>query len=93
LVLPGNHRIEWEAEDIEEGIKKVESSKQKAVSIIRHLDRRYAIAEALKLAKENDIVLITGKGSEQFLVLPGNHRIEWDEVVVVKEELKKISNF
>jgi UDP-N-acetylmuramoyl-L-alanyl-D-glutamate--2,6-diaminopimelate ligase len=81
------------AEDIEEGIKKVESSKQKAVSIIRHLDRRYAIAEALKLAKENDIVLITGKGSEQFLVLPGNHRIEWDEVVVVKEELKKISNF
>jgi UDP-N-acetylmuramoyl-L-alanyl-D-glutamate--2,6-diaminopimelate ligase len=78
-------------EDIEDGIKKVESSKQKAVSIIRHLDRRYAIAEALKLAKENDIVLITGKGSEQFLVLPGNHRIEWDEVKVVKEELNKIA--
>ncbi len=77
------------AEDIEEGINTVLREKRKEKRIERHLDRRYAIAEALKLAKENDIVLITGKGSEQFLVLPGNHRIEWDEVSVAKEELNK----
>jgi UDP-N-acetylmuramoyl-L-alanyl-D-glutamate--2,6-diaminopimelate ligase len=78
------------AEDIAQGIAQVQSEKRKVKRIERHLDRRYAIAEALKIAKENDIVLITGKGSEQFLVLPGNHRIEWDEASIVKEELKKI---
>jgi len=41
---------------------------------------------------EGDLILITGKGSEQFLVLPGNKRISWDEVSVVKEELAKIHN-
>lgn len=55
------------------------------------LDRRAAIARALALAQKGDLVLITGKGSEQFLVLPGNKRIEWDEVAVVEQELAKIS--
>jgi len=53
------------------------------------LDRRHAIHHALSIAQEGDIVLITGKGSEQFLVLPGNKRIEWDDVKVVNEELTK----
>lgn len=54
------------------------------------LDRRAAIAKALSMAQKNDIVLITGKGSEQFLVLPGNKRVEWDEVEVVKQELNNL---
>ena len=55
------------------------------------LDRRQAIHRALEISQADDLVLITGKGSEQFLVLPGSKRIEWDDVRVAKEELLKIS--
>jgi UDP-N-acetylmuramyl-tripeptide synthetase len=75
------------ANNIEQGIK---SFKLRQPPYETVLDRRSAIARALFIAQIGDIILITGKGSEQFLVLPGNKRIEWDEVEVVKEELQKI---
>ena len=55
------------------------------------LDRHEAISRALKIARAGDVVLISGKGSEQFLVLPGNKRIDWDDASVVREELIKLS--
>lgn len=75
--------------DIESGIRNQELWRGNYQII---LDRRAAIRKALGVAQAGDIVLITGKGSEQFLVLPENKRIEWDEVSVVEEELKKIPN-
>jgi UDP-N-acetylmuramoyl-L-alanyl-D-glutamate--2,6-diaminopimelate ligase len=75
------------AKNIELGIRNYELRKPKYEII---LDRREAIAKALSIAQQNDIVLITGKGSEQFLVLPENKRIDWDEVVVVREELQRL---
>jgi len=77
------------AKNIELGIRNYELRKPKYEII---LDRREAIAKALSIAQQNDIVLITGKGSEQFLVLPENKRIDWDEVVVVREELAKLTS-
>lgn len=58
--------------------------------LFKILDRRAAIAKALSLAKENDVVLITGKGSEQAICVAGGKKIPWDDRVVVREELKKI---
>ncbi len=52
------------------------------------LDRKTAISRALRLAEPNDVVLITGKGSEQFLVLPENKRIKWDDREVIRELLR-----
>ena len=52
-------------------------------------DRREGIKKALYLAQENDVVLITGKGSEQSIVI-GGKRYPWDDRVVVREELNKI---
>ncbi|PIR66889.1 MAG: hypothetical protein COU51_01490 [Parcubacteria group bacterium CG10_big_fil_rev_8_21_14_0_10_36_14] len=52
-------------------------------------DRRLGIRKALSLAKANDIVLITGKGAEQSIVI-GGKRLSWDDRQVVKEELKLI---
>lgn len=77
------------AANIEQGINEVKDSVNSAkVSVVEKiLDRKQAITRALQLAEENDIVLITGKGSEQFLVLPNNERIAWDERKVVKELL------
>lgn len=76
------------AGNIESGIKNYELRRPRYEIV---LDRRRAIARALSIAKKDDLVLITGKGSEQFLVLPGNKRINWDEVSVVLEELQKLS--
>ena len=54
-------------------------------------DRREAIAKALSIAKANDIVLITGKGSEQAICVKGGKKIPWDDREVVRAELKKLS--
>lgn len=61
--------------------------------LFKILDRREAIHKALALAKENDIVLITGKGSEQAICVAEGEKIGWDDREVAREELKKISNF
>ncbi len=52
-------------------------------------DRRESINKALSLARENDVVLITGKGAEQSMII-GDKTIPWDDRMVVREELKKI---
>lgn len=52
-------------------------------------DRRAGINRALSLAKPGDIVLITGKGAEQSMII-GNQQIPWDDREVVREELKTV---
>ncbi len=55
------------------------------------LDRRVAIAEALKIAKERDMILVTGKGCEQRMAVKGG-TIPWDDRLVVREEWEKIAH-
>jgi UDP-N-acetylmuramyl-tripeptide synthetase len=74
------------ADDVLGGVNSV-TNKKPYVQII--LDRREAIAEAIKSANQGDLILITGKGSENFLVLPGNKRIPWNEAAIVKELFKE----
>lgn len=54
------------------------------------IDRREAIVKALSLAKDKDIVIFTGKGSEQAICLANGQKQKWDEREVVREELKNI---
>lgn len=61
-------------------------------NLFKILDRRKAIAKAFNLAKLNDIVLITGKGSEQAIVVKNNKKIPWDDREVAKEELNKLKS-
>ena len=64
--------------------------KKQAPEII--LDRREAIARALTIAKEtkNAAVLITGKGTDPFIMGPNGTKLAWDDRTVAKEELKKL---
>jgi UDP-N-acetylmuramoyl-L-alanyl-D-glutamate--2,6-diaminopimelate ligase len=55
------------------------------------LDRRAAIAKALALGQPGDLVLITGKGSEQKMILAGGKIIDWDDRTVAREELTKLT--
>ena len=56
------------------------------------MDRREAIAEALKNAGGRDIVVVTGKGAEPWMVVSGGHKVPWDDRAVVREEWAKIQN-
>lgn len=51
------------------------------------MDRRAAIRAALAEAKDGEMVIITGKGTDPFIMGPGGTKIPWDDMTVVKEEL------
>jgi UDP-N-acetylmuramoyl-L-alanyl-D-glutamate--2,6-diaminopimelate ligase len=53
-------------------------------------DRGGAIAKALSLAREGDLVIITGKGSEQAICVANNKKIPWDDRRKAREILKQI---
>ena len=50
-------------------------------------DRREGIKKAITLAKSGDIVIITGKGAEQTMII-GGKTIPWDDRSVAREELR-----
>jgi UDP-N-acetylmuramoyl-L-alanyl-D-glutamate--2,6-diaminopimelate ligase len=54
------------------------------VNLFKIQDRREAIEKALALAEEEDMVLITGKGSEQAICVAGGERVPWDDRAVVR---------
>lgn len=54
-------------------------------------DRRAAIGLALRLARAGDIVLMAGKGHEDYQIL-GAERVHFDDREVVREELSALSD-
>lgn len=56
------------------------------------INRREAIREAFTLAKKNDVVLITGKGTDPFIMGPNGTKEVWDDATVAREELEKLFN-
>ena len=54
------------------------------------LDRRAAIAAALKSAKEGDAVLICGMGTDPYIMGARGSRVPWSDAQVAKEELAKL---
>lgn len=59
-------------------------------NVFNIVERREAIKKALSLAKENDLVLIAGKGGEVWMNVAKSKKIPWDDREIVKEELKKV---
>jgi len=55
------------------------------------MDRREAIREAIRLAPENGVVLISGKGTDPFIMGPRGTREPWSDAEVVKEEMARLS--
>lgn len=54
------------------------------------LDRREAIRVALRAANDGDAVLISGKGTDPFIMGKRNTRIPWNDAEVVREELVRL---
>ncbi len=54
------------------------------------MDRRLAIREALKSAQPDDFVIITGKGTDPYIMGANGSKLPWSDSGVVKEELARI---
>ena len=63
----------------------IQVGKEPNKSLYKILDRKQAIYKALSLAQTNDLVLITGKGAEQFICTKNGQQIPHDDRQVVKE--------
>ena len=55
------------------------------------VDRQKAIIKGMQQLKHNDILMILGKGHEDYQVLSGNEHIHFDEREIVSEGLKLIN--
>ncbi|NMC51879.1 UDP-N-acetylmuramoyl-L-alanyl-D-glutamate--2,6-diaminopimelate ligase [Candidatus Kuenenbacteria bacterium] len=77
--------------EVAAGSEEIKKLGNKKVEVIKILDRREAIRKAIELAKENDLVLLTGKGAEQFICVAKGEKIPWDERMVAREELRKLN--
>lgn len=67
-------------EDVEEGMRSINSTYEKIV------DRRKAIEKGIKLLKDEDLLIIAGKGHEDYQII-GNEKIHFDDREIVKEIL------
>lgn len=77
------------AKGLAQGRERNKEAKKEGVDFWKILDRREAIKKALEIAKKDDIVLITGKGAEQAIVV-GDKKIPWDDREVTRELLKNM---
>jgi len=58
-------------------------------NLFRISDRKEAIEKAVGLANDGDLVMITGKGSEQLMIC-GEQKIPWDDREIAREAIKEI---
>lgn len=78
-------------EEVASGVARGETKtnpKVPAKNFFKIIDRRSALEKAFELAHKDDIVLITGKGAEECIVV-GSKKIPWSDRKVAKELLLK----
>lgn len=74
-------------EQVAEGAKA--AGKQEGESLLLIDDRAEAIQRAIELAEPNDVVLLTGKGSELWMCVANGKKIPWSERGVAEAALKR----
>ena len=65
------------------------SPETKTIKCHIEMDRREAIRHAISLANSNDIIIVTGKGSETSMALANGKKIPWSDAKIAQELLKK----
>lgn len=75
------------AEDIIDQVISGVNNKKMGDNLFRISDRREAIKKAFDIAGAGDLVVITGKGCEQFMIY-GDKKIPWDDREVARGLLK-----
>ncbi|MGD0328691.1 MAG: UDP-N-acetylmuramyl-tripeptide synthetase [Minisyncoccia bacterium] len=75
-------------EDPSEIVAAMARGMKRAPEII--MDRRMAIRAALRAAQRGDVVFITGKGTDPFIMGAHGAKIPWSDADVVREELERL---
>lgn len=58
-------------------------------NVFRIFDRGEAIRKAIALARSGDVVLVTGKGNEQAIVVKNGQKVPWDDRLAVRAALQQ----
>jgi len=75
-------------EQVAEGA--IKARKQKGVNLFLIDDRDTAISKAIHLAKKDDVVIITGKGSETVMAVEKGKKVPMDDRKSARKALKEI---
>ena len=59
--------------------------------VLMEVDRRKAIEKVLRMAKPHDVVLIAGKGHEDYQIL-GTKKVHFDDREVAREAIQQLRN-
>ncbi len=57
----------------------IAAGKQKGQTLLMIMDRREAIAQAMRLAGPEDLVIMTGKGCETWMCVANDEKLPWSE--------------
>lgn len=87
IIFANEDPYDEEPFEIVREMKDAISGSEKLVKII--IDRREAIKEAISRAKPGDVVLISGKGTDPYIMGANGEKQEWSDYNVAKEELEK----
>jgi UDP-N-acetylmuramoyl-L-alanyl-D-glutamate--2,6-diaminopimelate ligase len=88
IIVTNEDPYDEKPEDIIDQVSVGVKNKDKLLKIY---SRREAIQKALSLAKEGDVVVITGKGCEPWICWEDGRKEAWDDRRIVREEFEKIS--
>jgi len=87
------HIILTNEDPYDEDPQKIVDEMANALTIPKYniiMDRREAIHHALSRAEEDDVVLITGKGTDPYIMGPNGSKTPWDDATITREELENI---
>jgi len=82
---PRNEEPHQIMKDIEAGIKEV----QLPIPYTMIVDREEAIRKAIDMAEAGDLILIAGKGHENYQIFEGNRIIHFDDREIAKAALEE----
>ena len=86
IITSDNPRYEDPSEIIKDILIGIDKNKENYIVTV---DRKDAIKEAIQRAKEGDIVLIAGKGHENYQIIK-DEIVEFDDKLVAKEILNNM---
>lgn len=87
IILTNEDPYDEDPRKILEDMQKGLSDPTKAEII---LDRRTAIRTAIEVATPNSYVIVSGKGTDPYIMGPNNTREPWSDAAVVEEELARL---
>jgi len=76
-------------DEIETGILLATNSGLRPILYYKIPDRKEAIKKALSIARQKDVIILSGKGSETSMVVAGGKKIPWSDAYEVEKVLSK----